>query len=69
MRVISGKYRGMVLAEFKGMEIRPTADRVKESLFNILSFKYGIPIIGPLIQHSYLNPFVSISNKTIVYPG
>ena len=39
MRVISGKYRGMVLAEFKGMEIRPTADRVKESLFNILSFK------------------------------
>lgn len=39
MRVICGKYRGMVLAEFKGMEIRPTADRVKESLFNILSFK------------------------------
>lgn len=39
MRVISGKYRGLVLSEFKGMEIRPTADRVKESLFNILSFK------------------------------
>ena len=39
MRVISGKYRGMVLAEFKGMDIRPTADRVKESLFNILSFR------------------------------
>ena len=37
MRVISGKYRGMNLAEFKGQEIRPTADRVKESLFNILS--------------------------------
>ena len=32
MRVISGKYRGLVLSEFKGMEIRPTADRVKESL-------------------------------------
>ena len=37
MRIISGKYRGMNLAEFKGAEIRPTADRVKESLFNILS--------------------------------
>lgn len=37
MRIISGKYRGMNLAEFKGREIRPTADRVKESLFNILS--------------------------------
>ena len=39
MRIISGKYRGMNLAEFKGNEIRPTADRVKESLFNILSEK------------------------------
>lgn len=38
MRVISGKYRGLVLAEFKGQDIRPTSDRVKESLFNILGF-------------------------------
>lgn len=37
MRIISGKYRGMVLSQFKGGEIRPTADRVKESLFNILA--------------------------------
>ncbi|MDE7453776.1 MAG: 16S rRNA (guanine(966)-N(2))-methyltransferase RsmD [Clostridia bacterium] len=37
MRVVAGKYRGLALAEFKGEEIRPTADRVKESLFNILS--------------------------------
>jgi 16S rRNA (guanine(966)-N(2))-methyltransferase RsmD len=39
MRIISGKYRGMTLAEFKGNDIRPTADRVKESLFNILSYR------------------------------
>ncbi len=39
MRVIAGKYRGLVLAEFKGSAVRPTADRVKESLFNILAFK------------------------------
>ena len=39
MRVISGKYRGLDLAEFRGSDIRPTADRVKESLFNILSYK------------------------------
>ena len=37
MRIISGRYRGMVLAEFNGSAVRPTADRVKESLFNILS--------------------------------
>lgn len=39
MRIISGKYRSLTLAEFRGEEIRPTADRVKESLFNILSAK------------------------------
>lgn len=37
MRIIGGKYRGMKLAQFDGEEIRPTADRVKESLFNILA--------------------------------
>ena len=39
MRIIGGKHRGRKLADFKGNEIRPTADRVKESLFNILSVK------------------------------
>jgi 16S rRNA (guanine(966)-N(2))-methyltransferase RsmD len=39
MRIISGKYRGLNLAEFKGDDIRPTADRVKESLFNIIYTK------------------------------
>ena len=36
MRIIGGKFRGRVLTGFKGNDIRPTADRVKESLFNIL---------------------------------
>lgn len=39
MRIIGGKHRGRKLAEFQGEEIRPTADRVKESLFNILSVR------------------------------
>ena len=37
MRIIAGKHRGRVLAEFAGKEIRPTSDRVKESLFQILA--------------------------------
>lgn len=37
MRIIAGKYRGRTLASFKGEEIRPTSDRVKESVFQILS--------------------------------
>lgn len=36
MRIISGRYRGLKLNDFDGGDIRPTADRVKESLFNIL---------------------------------
>lgn len=39
MRIISGKHRGMKLREFAAQGIRPTADRVKESLFNILGEK------------------------------
>ena len=37
MRIIAGKYRGRVLKEFKGTDIRPTSDRVKESVFQILT--------------------------------
>ena len=34
MRIISGKFKGRVLASFQEDHIRPTTDRVKESLFN-----------------------------------
>ena len=37
MRIVGGKYRGRVLAAFKGKEVRPTSDRAKEALFNILA--------------------------------
>ena len=36
MRVIAGKHRGVVLNEFKGKDIRPTSDRAKEAIFNML---------------------------------
>jgi len=36
MRVISGKYRGRQLVDFRADNIRPTTDRVKETLFNKL---------------------------------
>lgn len=37
MRIISGICRGHKLAEFDTMDIRPTTDRVRESLFNLIS--------------------------------
>ncbi|MGE3972905.1 MAG: 16S rRNA (guanine(966)-N(2))-methyltransferase RsmD [Bdellovibrionales bacterium] len=36
MRIISGKFGGRRLVSFQADHIRPTTDRVKESLFNIL---------------------------------
>ncbi len=36
MRIVGGKYRSRVLCAFDGEKIRPTADKVRESLFNIL---------------------------------
>ncbi len=38
MRVIAGKYRGKKLVEFNLPSTRPTLDRVKESIFNLIQF-------------------------------
>ncbi len=38
MRVVSGAARGISLKTPKGMQTRPTADRVKEALFSIIQF-------------------------------
>ena len=40
MRIVGGIYRGKSLASPKGNETRPTSDRVRESLFNILSHNF-----------------------------
>jgi 16S rRNA (guanine966-N2)-methyltransferase len=36
MRIIAGRFKGRVLKSFEASHIRPTTDRVKETLFNIL---------------------------------
>jgi 16S rRNA (guanine(966)-N(2))-methyltransferase RsmD len=37
MRVIAGKYRSRRLQSLPGLELRPTADRLRETLFNVLA--------------------------------
>lgn len=39
MRIISGSARGRKLKEPQGLDTRPTTDKVKESLFNIIQFE------------------------------
>ena len=46
MRVVSGRLKGRNLASPSSRDIRPTADRLRESLFNILTHAYDDPISG-----------------------
>jgi len=46
MRVVGGRLKGRNLASPSSREIRPTADRLRESLFNILIHAYGDPFDG-----------------------
>jgi 16S rRNA (guanine966-N2)-methyltransferase len=46
MRVVGGSLRGRTLAAPKSQSIRPTADRLREALFNILVHAYDNPIEG-----------------------
>jgi 16S rRNA (guanine966-N2)-methyltransferase len=41
MRVVGGRLRGRNLAAPKDSAIRPTSDRLRESVFNILAHAYG----------------------------
>lgn len=36
MRVIAGTYRSRILKSLKGLRLRPTSDRLRETLFNVL---------------------------------
>ena len=46
MRVVGGRLRGRAIAEPKSQTIRPTTDRVRESLFNILAHKWPDALNG-----------------------
>lgn len=41
MRIVAGKFRGKQLTSPEDDSIRPTADRVRESVFNILASRLG----------------------------
>ena len=50
MRIIAGRHRGTKLTELVGASTRPTADRVRENLFNILAGgRYGDVIANAAI--------------------
>src|SRR3954449_8572750 len=46
MRIVGGRWRGRSLAGPKSDAIRPTSDRLRETIFNILSHAYDDPVEG-----------------------
>src|SRR3982074_3358419 len=53
MRVVGGRLKGRNLASPSSCEIRPTADRLRESVFNILMHAYDDPIEGARVLHLF----------------
>ena len=39
MRIIGGKLKGRKLRSVRGTKTRPTADRTREAIFNIIAFQ------------------------------
>jgi len=46
MRVIAGKYRSRPLRSLRGLDIRPTSDRTRETLFNVLTAGNPEALVG-----------------------
>ncbi len=52
MRIVAGKYRGKILSTVDKETIRPTSDRTKENLFNLLQNKIEKTIVLDLFSGS-----------------
>ncbi len=52
MRIISGKAKGTKISTIKSMTTRPTLDRVKESLFNIIQYELNNTVVLDLFAGS-----------------
>ncbi len=46
MRIVGGRLKGRILKGPSSDAIRPTSDRLRETLFNILAHAYGDPVAG-----------------------
>src|SRR5918993_884341 len=46
MRIVGGCFRGRALAGPNSDAIRPTSDRLRETIFNILAHSHGDPVAG-----------------------
>jgi len=58
VRIVAGRHRGRRLEAPAGLDVRPTADRARESLFNILEHgRFGGDGTSPLVGAQVLDAF------------
>ncbi|NYZ15272.1 16S rRNA (guanine(966)-N(2))-methyltransferase RsmD [Azospirillum sp. RWY-5-1] len=53
MRIVGGRHRGRRLTAPAGMDVRPTTDRTRESLFNILAHAGWVGIEGAVVLDAF----------------
>ena len=53
MRIVGGRFKGRALQGPSSQVIRPTSDRLRESLFNILAHAYGDIVAGARVIDLY----------------
>jgi 16S rRNA (guanine966-N2)-methyltransferase len=46
MRIVAGRFRGRLIAAPSSRAIRPTSDRLRQTIFNILEHGHGDPVTG-----------------------
>ncbi len=49
MRIVGGALRGRALSAPRSQAIRPTSDRLRESIFDILAHRFGDPVSGAAV--------------------
>lgn len=58
MRIVGGRHRGRKLAAPAGMKVRPTSERARQALFNILAHgKFGADGTSPIVAARVLDGF------------
>ena len=69
MRIIGGEFKSRILADFAGESVRPTSDRAREALFNILARKVPLSRVLDLFAGSGALGIESLSRgaKEVVF--
>ena len=57
MRIVAGRHRGLALEPPADARIRPTADRVRQAIFDVLEHRFGLGAASPLRGAVVLDAF------------